>query len=362
MVQCNWDSISREVVSLFTTITDEEPIYMICLDWNLVCKGFLNDKGWTKWTNDGSNLSMTVDKKSIGFLIFSKLGLHELLYHFNKKPEIEHLYDVNELPSFKIIRSKTNRLDLRLKRDKNFILGRMKYVETHSLKFNPDQWDYITLRQKIIVGRKLVKKHMKIDKDTRQVKVKAPTKIDRKKVDKKVVIKPKTRKPIKKPIEIIVDDYEQSIKSAQNDIKALQSRDNRKLATNALEKMEEAVKIIKRCEKDVSDRNERIKKLRREKIKLKGKPMRKLDKKTKLDELDRKIEMIDRMNEKELIIKTQKVTEFCGLREAILTIRTNEEQLSTQDINQLIDKALISDMQTEALGKALDKLKKFKTA
>jgi hypothetical protein len=159
-----------------------------------------------------------------------------------------------------------------------------------------------------------------------------------------------------------VDDYQQSIKSAQDDIKALKSRDNRKLANNALEKMEEAVKIIKRCEKDVNDRNERIKKLRREKIQLKRKPMRKLDKITKLDELDRKIEMIDRMNEKELIIKTQKVTEFCGLREAILTIRTNEEKLSTQDINQLIDKALISDMQTEALEKALDKLKKFKTA
>jgi hypothetical protein len=362
MAQDNWDSISREVVSLFTTISDEEPIYMICLDWNLICKGFLNDKGWTKWTNDGANLSVDVEKKTVGFIIFSRAGVHEFTYHFNKKPEIEHIFDVEEMFKFKVIKSRSDKLDLRLTRHKNFILGEMKYLETHSLKFDSDQWDYITLRQKIIVGRKLVKRSMKIEKDTRQVKVKSPTKTDKKTVDDKIVVRSKRRKGIKKPIEIIVDDYNESIKSARSDINSLKNRENRKLANNALEKMEEAVEIIKRCEKDVNDRNDRIKKLRREKIQMKSKPMRKLDKHTRLEELDRKIEMIDRMNEKELIIKTQKVTEFCGLREAILTIRTNEEKLSTKEINQLIDKALISEMQTEALEKALEKLKKFKSA
>ncbi len=356
----NWDSISREVVSLFTTITDEEPIYIICLNWNLVCKGFLNDKGWTKWTNDGTNLSMSVEENSIYFLIYSKLGLHEMIYHRNKKPEIEHLYDAKELPKFKIIKGRYNKIDLQLKREKNMLLGKMKYFETHSLKFEPDQWDYLGLRRKIIVGRKLVKKFSDVAKDTRQVKVKAPEPKDRKAVHKKVVIHSKPKKPVKKPMEIIVDDYEASITSAQDDIKALKSRDNRKAANKALATMEEAYGIIRRCDKAVADRNERIKKLRRRQLELKRKPMRKLAKQSQHDELSRKIEMIDRMNEKELMIKTQKVTEFCGLREAILTIRTNEEKLKPGDVNQLIDGAVISELQSEAILKAQKKLDKYK--
>ncbi len=360
MPEKNWDRLSREIVTLFTTITDEEPIYIICLNWNLVCKGFLNDKGWTKWTNDGTNLSMAVEDRSISVLIYSKLGLHEMTYHINKKPEIEHLYNAKELPKFKIIKGRHNKIDLQIQREKNMLLGKMKYFETHSLKFEPEQWDYLGLRRKIIVGRKLVKKFSEIEKDTRQVKVKSPEPKDRKAVHKKVVIHSKPKKPLKEPMEIIVNDYEESINSARSDIKALKSRDNRKVANKALGRMEDAYVIIRRCDKDVAGRNERIKKLRRQHIQLKSKPMRKLSKQTQLNELVRKIEMIDRMNEKELMIKTQKVTEFCSLREAILTIRTNEEKLKPHDVNQLIDDAVISELQSEAILKAQKKLDKYK--
>jgi len=111
--------------------------------------------------------------------------------------------------------------------------------------------------------------------------------------------------------------------------------------------METAAVIIKRSDRDVTKRNKRVKKLTHEKIQIKKKSLRKLVKKTKINELERKIEMIDRMNEKELAVKTQKVTEFCGLREAILTIMTNEEKLKAEDINLLIENAMDSEPKTK---------------
>ena len=111
--------------------------------------------------------------------------------------------------------------------------------------------------------------------------------------------------------------------------------------------METAADIIKRSDRDVTKRNKRVKKLTHERIQIKNRSLRKLVKKTKINELERKIEMIDRMNEKELAVKTQKVTEFCGLREAILTIMTNEEKLKPEDINLLIENAMHSEPKTE---------------
>ena len=372
MAKEDWESISREVVSLFTSLTNHPPVYIICLDWNLVCSEFSDDEGWTKWTNEGDGLYQSMESKRSSFIIFSKKGLHQMFYYKDDEPEIKHLLTPSELSKFKTIKIRHDKIDLQIEREKDFVLGKMKFIESHKLRFNTDQWDYLQLRRNIIIGKKLVLKIIEESKirTTRKTKVKARSKTKIKSsaskqptsmvVQTQAKIRSNAHKSKKKPTEILVDDYEESIESAKQDIDALKSRENRKLANTALDEMEEAARIIKRCNKDVASRNERIRKLRTEKIRVSRKPARKMEKKTKLDELERKIEMIDRMNEKELMIKTQKVTEFCGLREAILTIRTNEEKLTPQDVNLLIDKAYLSEMQKEDMDSAMKKLKHYK--
>jgi hypothetical protein len=370
MARDDWDSISREVVSLFTSLTDQPPVYTICLDWNLVSTDFNDVDGWTKWTNDGTNLSRPMEESSARFLIFSKSGIHQMFYYLDKEPEIKHLLSSKEISNFKTIRVRHDKIELQIEREKDFILGKMNFVDSYKLRFNSDQWDYLGLRRQIIIGKKLILKLLETSKkkSARGLKVKSGIASSRKPTEVKADVRSQTRGKVRsgahrqprKPTEILVDDYEESIQNAKEDIAALKNRENRKLADNALNKMKNAEDIIKRCDKDVHSRNERIKKLRQQKMRIKKKPMRKLEKKAKLDELERKIEMIDRMNEKELNTKTQKVTEFCGLREAILTIRTNEEKLTPQDVNLLIDKAYLSEMQKDDMEKTLKKLKHYK--
>ncbi|WP_455391985.1 hypothetical protein [[Eubacterium] cellulosolvens] len=368
----DWDSISREVVSLFTSLTDQPPVYIICLDWNLICTEFTDEDGWTKWTNDGTNLSRPMEEKSASFVIFSKAGIHQMFYHLDKEPEVKHLLTAKELLKFKIIKVRHDKIDLQIEREKDFILGKMNFIDSHKLRFNSEQWDYLSLRRQIIIGKKLVLKFLEAQKAKQVRRIRVPRAMAAKAKPAHVRSRPEIQtqtqakvrsgahKQPRKPMEILVDDYEDSMESAKKDISALKNRENRKLANSALEKMDNAKNVIKRCDRDVRKRNERIRKLRQEKLRLKKKPMRKLEKRSRLEELERKIEMIDRMNEKELSIKTQKVTEFCGLREAILTIRTNEEKLTPQDVNLLIDKAYLSEMQDEDIDKAIKKLKHYK--
>jgi hypothetical protein len=372
----DWESISREVVSLFTSLTDHPPMYIISLDWNLVCKDFNDEDGWTKWTCDGNNLHTPWEEYTASFLIFSESGLHQMFYHMDKRPEIKHLLELDELSKFKTIKSRHDRLDIQIKREKDFYIGKMEFLDSHKLRFSEEQWDYLSLRRHILLGKKLVleemkklqakQKPLKKMKVQTKVKTKAKTKSKAKvkpkskpisvKVEKQPMIRSDLHKDRRKPEQILVDDYEESIENAKDDIKALKNRENRKLANNALEKMADAVTVIKRCDRDVHKQNERIKKLRQQLLFTKRQHMRKLAKKTKLEELDRKIEMVDRMNEKELLVKTQKVREFCGLREAILTIRTNEEKLSPNEVNLLIDKAYLGEMQKDDIEKMLKKL------
>jgi hypothetical protein len=373
----DWESISREVVSLFTSLTDHPPMYIISLDWNLVCKDFNDEDGWTKWTCDGANLHTPWEEYTASFLIFSESGLHQMFYHMDKRPEIKHLLELDEFSKFKTIKSRHDRLDIQIKREKDFYIGTMEFLDSHKLKFSEEQWDYLSLRRHILLGKKLVleemkklqvksktpkkmKVHTKVKTKTKtKTKIKPRSKPISVKVDKQPMIRSDIHKDRRKPEQILVDDYEESIENAKEDIKALKNRENRKLANNALEKMGDAVSVIKRCDRDVYRQNERIKKLRQQLLYTKRQPMRKLAKKTKLEELERKVEMVDRMNEKELLVKTQKVREFCGLREAILTIRTNEEKLSPNEVNLLIDKAYLGEMQKDDIEKMLKKLNHY---
>jgi len=360
MPKGDWDNISREVVSLFTALTDQSPIHMICLDWNLVCQEFEDEDGWTTWKNDGVNLTQVTEAESVSFIIFSRNGLHEMEYHLDKKPEIKHILETDELSKFKVIKSRHDKIELQIEREKDFIIGKMKFLDSYKFKFEPTQWDYLHLRRQIIVGTKLVTKLLKTTKPVQQVQLKeskSSVSTSHKSLEE---IRTKFQVPIAKPPEIIGNDYEESIKNAEEDIKALKKPENRRLAQNALDKMEAASEVIKRCDLDVTQRNQRIKKLKHEKIQIKKMMLRKLEKKVKLDELERKIEMIDRMNEKELKIKTQKVSEFCGLREAILTIRTNEEKLKPKDINLLIDNAMLIETQTKTGEKMQKKRNHYK--
>jgi hypothetical protein len=386
MPEGDWESISREVVSLFSSLTDRPPVYVICLNWKLVCKEFEDDAGWTKWTSDGVNLTQLMEEPSASFIIFSSLGMHQMFYYTDKKPEIKHLLEPKEMGKFKLIKSRHDRVEIQIEREKDFILGKMKFLETHKLNFDADHWDYIQLRQEILAGKKLVLNLISSARSAKAQKLKG--KVPRKekpktahkirsgikpkpkpiyeqiqeqiRVKMKIAPTPSARKKAPKPEEILVDDYKESIKSAEGDIKALKNRENRKLANNALDKMESAADVIKRCERDITSRNKRYIKLQQQKKKIRKTPMKKLEKQTKLNELERKVEMLNRMTEKELKIKTQMVTEFCGLREAILTIRTNEEKLSPKDVNLLIDKAMLSETQTEDIEKTQKKLNHYK--
>jgi hypothetical protein len=344
----DWDFVSREVVSLFSAITKHTPCYIICLDKFLVCHEFEDDEGWTKWSNDGYGLKLIMEESSAKFLVFSDSGLHELVYRPDKKPELKHILEHQELKKFNIIKSRHDKLELQVVREKDFIIGKMNFTDSYKLKFNSEEWDYLKLRRKILVGKKLTGKLVKAKKPAKKPTITKKTKTNQ--IQSMVAtshqaleyIRSKFEVPIKKLPEVITDDYGESIQNAEEDIKSLKKPQNRKLAENALSQMRVAVKVIKRCDTDVANRNTRIKKLKRERIDLRKKPMRKLVKKTRMDELARKIKMIDRLNAKELKIKTQRVTEFCDLREAILTIRTNEEVLKPQDISELIDDAILS--------------------
>ena len=351
MPEKDWDFVSREVVSLFSAITKHTPCYIVCLDKFLVCHEFEDDEGWTKWSNDGYGLKLIMEESSAKFLVFSDYGLHELVYYSDKKPEIKHILEPPEIQKFNLMKSRHDKIELQVEREKDFIIGKMNFTDSYKLKFNSEEWDYLKLRRKILVGKKLTGKLIKSKKPAKKPTAAKKTKSNQ--VQSMVAtsqqaleyIRSKFEVPIKKPPEAIADDYGESIQNAEDDIKSLKKHKNRKLAENALSRMRAAVKVIKRCDTDVAKRNIRVKKLKRERIELRKKPRRKLVKKARMDELARKIKMIDRLNAKELKIKTQRVTEFCDLREAILTIRTNEEVLKPQDINELIDDAMLSGTQ-----------------
>jgi hypothetical protein len=348
-------------------------MYIISLDWSMVCKDFEDEDGWTKWSCDGSSLYQPCEKNTAIFIIFSESGMHQMFYHMDKKPEIKHILDVDELSKFKIIKSRHDRLDIQIEREKDFYVGKMKFLDSHKMRFNDEKLDYLSLRREILTGKKLVLKEMErlkkklhtmeLKKMKVQTKTKTKTNMKQKhKIpgsDKRPMVRSDIHKDVRKPEQIFVDDYKESIENAREDIKALKNRENRKAANNALERMTSVKVVINRCDHNVANHNERIKKLRQELLHIKRKPMRKLDKKTKLEELERKIEMIDRMNEKELLIKTQKVREFCGLREAILTIRTNEEKLSQKEVNLLIDNAYLSETVKDDMQKTLKKLEHY---
>ena len=356
MPEKDWDFVTREVVSLFSAITKHTPCYIVCLDKFLMCHEFEDDEGWTKWSNDGYGLKLIMEESSAKFLVFSDSGLHELVYHPDKKPEIKHILEPPEIQKFNIIKSRHDKLELQIDREKDFIIGKMIFTDSYKLKFNSEEWDYLKLRNKLLVGKKLTERLIKAkkpaEKSTHTKKTKANQVQSMVATSQQALeyIRSKFEVPIKKPPEIITDDYIESIQNAEDDIKSLKKPRNRKLAENALSRMRVAVKVIKRCDTDVARRNTRIKKLKHERIELHKKPMRKQEKLARMNEFDQKIKMIDRMNAKELKIKTQRVTEFCDLREAILTIRTNEEVLKPQDINELIDDAMLSGAQIGTAG------------
>jgi hypothetical protein len=336
----DWDNISREVVSLFIALTDRSPIHMVCLDWNMVSHDFEDEDGWTNWTNDGKSLTIVPERESVSFLIFSRAGLHQLIYYTDKKPIVKHLLNQREISKFKLIKSRNDQIEIQIMRRKDFILGKLNFSDSYKLKFELEQWGYLRLRRQIIVGKQLIAKIIRSKKHHKPKKTKTNKSIIPTSFQNLELIRSKFQVPVLKPQEIIENDYEITISNAEADIKALKKQENRKLAKNALNKMVTAFKVINRCDKDVTERNKRIKKLNQQKIKIRKKPLRKLEKNVKIDELERRIEMIDRMNEKELSVKTQRVTEFCRLRETILTIRTNEEKLKPKDINLLIDEVM----------------------
>lgn len=368
MTEDDWDSITREVISHFSAMKEQTPVYMICLSWNLVSKDFSDDEGWMKWSNDGEGLTMPLGDEAAWFVIFSHLGVFVMIYDPTKKPSLKRILTVTELDDFTIIKSGEDEFEIQVEREKDLILGKVKVKDTISLPFEPVQWDFIALRRNFILGKNLVEKAVekkkklrkkKKEAQARKVKVKVPTVISATSSQREKMLESKAHELIKPHVEA-VDDYEESIKSAESDIGALRKREHKKLAKEALEKMRHDLIIIRRTEKEVARRNKRVKNLRKEKRRIKGLALKKLDKQSKLDELDRKIRMIDRMNEKELMIKTQKVTEFCGLREAILAIRAKEDTLDSDDINLLIDKAMMSDAQIEDLEEKQKKLDRYK--
>ena len=347
----DWDSISREVISLFTALADQTPVYMLCLDWEMVSSEFEDESGWTRWSNDGNSLKSIFDSSSATFLIFSELGIHEMIYRPDKAPELKHIIKLTELDKFKVIKSRHDKLEIRIQREKDFIVGKMNFIDSYKLNFNSDKWDFIKLRRHILVGKKEAIELIK--------RSEPKTKIPKSKTRSKVSTSPHTRAKlrskldvqIKQPHETVVDDYQESINNAKLDISALKKPSNRKIANNALDRMREAADIIKQCDTDVNKRNHRIRKLKHELVEIRKKPMRKLEKKTRMNELERKIKMIDKMNEKELMIKTQNVQEFCSLREAVLTIRTNEEHLKTKEIQLLIEDAGLNETLAETKKK-----------
>jgi len=367
MTEDDWDSITREVVSHFTALKERTPLYMVCLNWNLVSKNFSDDEGWMKWSNDGDNITAQFMEDEAVFIIFSRLGIHHMIYNPSKKPKVKRILAVDELYEFKLIKTGEDEFEMQIERDKDLILGKVRMKDSVTLHFDPVQWQYIELRRHMIIGRDLVQKEVekkirkkkKKEKEPRKLSAKVPTVIKATSIQRDEMLKSKAHELIKPHVEI-VDDYEESIKSAESDIRALRKREHKKLAKDALDRMKEDLAVIRRCDRDVAKRNKRVKNLRKEKRRLKGVALKKMDRQVKMDELDRKISMIDRMNEKELMIKTQKVTEFCGLREAILAIRAKEQSLDGDDINRLIEKALMSDAQIDDLEEKQKKLDSYK--
>lgn len=366
MAEDDWDGITREVVSHFTALKERTPLYMVCLNWNLVSKDFLDDEGWMKWSNDGDNITAQFLEDEAVFIIFSRLGVHQMVYSPSKKPRVKRILAVDELYDFKLIKTGEDEFEMQIERDRDLILGKVRMKDTVTLHFEPVQWQYIELRRHMIIGRDLVQKEVekkirkkKKGKGTRKISAQVPTVIKATNSQRDEMLKRKAHELIKPHVEI-VDDYEESIKSAESDIRALKKREHKRLAKDALERMRDDLVVIRRCDRDVATRNRRVKNLRKEKRRLKGVALKKMDRKVKMDELDRKIAMIDRMNEKELMIKTQKVTEFCGLREAILAIRAKEQSLDSDDINRLIEKAMMSDAQIKDLEEKQKKLDSYK--
>jgi hypothetical protein len=201
----DWDSISREVVSLFNALTENLPLYVICLNWNLVCTNFTDDRGRINWVNDGSSLSSMVEESVIGFVVFSSRGVYELTYYTNKKPNIELMFAAKELSMVKFIKTRHNKFALQLKREKRSFFDFGGPVDSHELKFDPDIWDFIQLRRHFITGKNLValsaKKKRAVKK--KDVKMKVEKKAD---VGAQVISIPRS-KPAEVVSEVLTLDY-----------------------------------------------------------------------------------------------------------------------------------------------------------